>query len=115
MDTETIQERRLFERFSARFPAKFKDSENDFGKKVYLRDASAQGVKISTFEKLFLNENVTLEVQLPDSPDSMIINGKIIWAQKHQGNVWDFGLKCPKVNLMYMARLYKFVAPHPTE
>ena len=53
------EERRIFERFPSRYPAKFKDARNGFGTDVYLRDASAGGVKITTKERLYLNDNIT--------------------------------------------------------
>ena len=57
-DTETAETEdvRMFERFSARFPVKFKHSRNDFGTEVFLRDASAEGVKVTTKEKMFIKD-----------------------------------------------------------
>lgn len=106
-----LEDHRLFERFSARFPAKFKDTRDEFGRSVFLRDASAQGAKLTSKERLYLNDSVSLEVQLPDNPNTMTLRGMVVWAKNKELNEWDIGLKFHKVNLLHMARLYKFVAP----
>ena len=56
MPAQTNEERRIFERFSARFPVKFKDAREDYGSDVFLRDASAQGIRIMTKERFFLDD-----------------------------------------------------------
>jgi len=53
------EDKRLFDRFVARFPARFKDSRNDYGTSISLRNASAQGVQITTKERLFIDDKIT--------------------------------------------------------
>ncbi|OGX26217.1 MAG: hypothetical protein A3D10_04390 [Omnitrophica WOR_2 bacterium RIFCSPHIGHO2_02_FULL_48_11] len=109
---DVLQDKRLFERFSARFPVKFKDSRDDYGTNVFLRDASAQGVKLLTREKFFLNDRVTLDIKLPDGTDPLILNGQIVWVRPIEPNLlWDIGIKFPKIDLMKIHRLYKFNEP----
>src|SRR3989338_6288166 len=73
-----LDERRYFERFTTRFPAKFKDARQDLGDQVYLRDASAEGVKLTSREQLFINDNVALEVKVADGHEHpMNIAGKL--------------------------------------
>jgi len=103
-----INERRVFNRFSARFPAKIKDSRDTFGSKVYLRNASAEGVQLSSKEQLFVNDSVALEVNLLDGTNPLNLRGEIVWAKKASPNIWDIGLRFHKVNLVQMSRLYKF-------
>ena len=117
LDTETTppeEQRRFFERFPSRFPARFKDTRNDFGTDVYLRDASAGGVKISTKERLYLNDNVTLEVELPDGKGAMTLKGEVIWVKNKDAEMWDVGLRFHKIVLMDLWRAYKFNAPDIT-
>jgi len=104
-------ENRLFERFSARFPVKFKHTRTDYGSEVFLRDASACGVKISTREKVFLNDSVSLEVKLPDGSEPVTINGRIVWMSNKSPSLWDVGVEMHKINLMEMQRIFKFTEP----
>ena len=100
---------RVFERFSARFPTKFKHSFNDFGTEVFLRDASAEGVKVTTKEKMFMNDSVSLLVKLPDGKEPLVLNGQVVWMKSKSPDLWEVGLKFHKVNLMEMQRMFKLV------
>jgi len=101
------KKRRLFERFQSRFPVKFKDTRNDFGTNVHLRNVSAQGAKIATREQLYLNDSVSLEVELPDGKKPITIRGEVVWAHKPDVGLWDVGLKFHKVVFMNLWRIYK--------
>ena len=104
---ETSNERRMFERFSARFPVKFKDAREDFGTDVFLRDASAQGVRILAKERYFLEDQLALEVELPDGGEPMVLNGHVVWVKFLNLSLWDIGLQFSEVNFLKMQRLFK--------
>ncbi|MCA9404386.1 MAG: PilZ domain-containing protein [Candidatus Omnitrophica bacterium] len=101
-------DRRLFERFSARYPARFKDEREDFGEKIYLRDASAFGARLSGRDRLFLNDKISIEVDLPDGMAPMDLKGEVVWISKNAQSAWDFGIRFHKIELLRLARLYKF-------
>src|SRR5882762_6692902 len=100
-----VEEKRTFERFPAVFPARFKGSDEEFGMKVFLRDASADGGKILSRELFSLNDTVALEVRLPDNPHPFDLVGKVVWGRRHRENLWDYGLQFPHVDLVKVARL----------
>ncbi len=104
---QTNPERRLFERFSARFPVKFKDAREDYGTDVFLRDASAQGVRLLTKERFFLDDQIALEVELPDGQEPMILSGRVVWAKLANLSMWELGLQFHDVDLFKMQRLFK--------
>jgi hypothetical protein len=104
---------RIFERFSARFPVKFKHSRHDFGTEVFLRDASAEGMKVATKEKMFLNDSVSLLVKLPDGHDPLTLNGQVVWVKSKSPELWEVGLRFHQVNLMEMQRMFKLVQDTP--
>ncbi len=108
---ESTEERRIFERFSARFPVKFKDAREDFGSDVFLRDASAQGVRILTKERFFLDDQISLEVELPDGGEPMVLSGRVVWARFLNLSLWDLGVQFHEVNLLRMQRLFKLAEP----
>ena len=110
MQTENpTDERRVFERFPARFPTRFKDTRYDYGTNVALRDASAEGVKIVSKERLSLKDTIDLEVKLPDSATPFNIKGEVVWITQAETNMWDIGLKFHAIDFVRMSRLYKFV------
>ena len=113
MEEAEVDDVRVFERFSARFPVKFKHSHNDFGTEVFLRDASAEGAKVATKEKMFLNDSVSLLVKLPDGHEPLTLNGQVVWTKSKSPDLWEVGLKFHKVNLMEMQRMFKLVNDTP--
>jgi len=113
VDLSEEEERRVFERFPLRFPAKFKDTRKDFGEDVYLRDASASGAKITTKERVYLADNVSLEVELSDGKEPMTIRGEVVWVKNKTAEMWDVGLRFHKIIFMDMWRAYKFTEMGP--
>jgi len=103
------ENRRLYERFQSRFPVKFKDTRNDFGTDVHLRNVSAEGAQIATHDKLYFNDNVSLEVELLDGKKPMTIRGEVVWTNKYNAEIWDVGLKFHKVVFMDLWRIYESV------
>ena len=107
------QERRVFDRFSARFPVKFKDAREDYGTEVFLRDASAEGVRILTKERFFLNDQLALEVELPDGGEPMVLNGRVKWVKFLNLTLWDVGVQFSEVNFFKMQRIFKLTESVP--
>lgn len=79
---------------------------------VYLRDASASGVRINTRERLYCDDPISLEVQIPDGGSPMILAGRVVWSKPVSANMWDVGLTFPKINLIKMSRLMKYSLPN---
>ncbi len=104
-------EHRLFERFSARFPVKFRHTRSEYGVDVFLRDASARGVRIATRQRVFLNDSVSLEVKVPDGSEPVVLNGRVVWMQSKSPTLWDAGVELHQINLMSMQRIFKHVFP----
>ena len=103
-------DKRVFERFQARFPVKFKDTRDDFGTNVFLRDASAEGARIASRERVFLNDYVSLDIKLPDGFDPLTLNGRVAWIKNLEPNtLWEVGIRFHKVDLLKMNRIYRLV------
>lgn len=107
---EEIQDKRLFERFVARFPAKIKDSRQDFGSKISLRDVSAEGARFSSKDKVFLDDKLAIEVALPTRSLPFTIKGDAVWVRKKEDNTWDVGVKFPKIHLMLLSQVYEITS-----
>ncbi len=106
-ENKTTAERRIFERFASSFPAKFKDAKEEYGTNVYLTNASGKGIRILTKTPLHFNDEVTVEVKLPDQGEPMAIGGQVVWAKNKEANLWDVGLRFHDINLMHISRLYR--------
>lgn len=114
METQTVSsastdaDRRMFERFSARFPTRFKDTRQDFGTDVFLRDISAGGARLLTKDRMFINDSLSLEVELPDGHPPLLIHGQVVWSRPQEGMMWDIGLAFHKVDFLKLHRLFQF-------
>src|SRR5438128_293863 len=91
-------DKRLFERFGARFPAKLKDSREEFGEKIYLRNASAQGAQLACKDHLYVNDSLTFEVKVPQISYPLTLRGKVVWVKKELANFWDVGVKFHQIS-----------------
>lgn len=109
--SKNLKDNRVFERFSARFPAKIKDARDDFGTKIQLRDASADGARLISKEHLYVHDHVTLEVKLPDGKNPMNLRGEVVWSKPNATAVWDVGIKFHNISFMHLSRLYDLVNP----
>ena len=104
-------ERRTFERFLARFPTKFKDTRDDYGTDVFLRDASASGARIITRDRFYPEDPIALEVEVPDGGTPMILRAKVVWSKPANAAMWDAGLLFSEIKFVKMSRLMKFALP----
>jgi Tfp pilus assembly protein PilZ len=104
---QKARERRVYKRFSSRFPVKFKDARENYGAEVSLCDASAQGIRILTKERFCLDDQLSLEVALPDGGDPMILSGRVVWVKFLDLSLWDIGVRFQQVNFLRMQRLFK--------
>ncbi|MBF0618776.1 MAG: PilZ domain-containing protein [Candidatus Omnitrophica bacterium] len=108
MDTHVPNDNRLFERFPARFPARFHDTDSAYGADVLLRDASGSGLRIATRQKLLLDDRLSLEVELPDGKDAVVLSGRVRWIHNTSPQLAEAGIELHKVSFMRMHRLVKY-------
>lgn len=104
--SEALEERRLFERFTARFPTRFKDSRKDYGNEVFLRDLCASGARLLTKERSFLNDSLALEIELPDGQGPLTLHGYVVWSKPHD-MMWEVGMAFHKIDFLKLHRLFK--------
>lgn len=107
-DNAVSEERRLFARFVSRFPTKLKDSDEEYGENFFLRDVSAGGVRIASRQRLFIEDFLSLNVELSDSKEPINLNGRVRWVKNHSANVWEAGMEFNKVDLMRVHRIMKY-------
>lgn len=110
-----IEERRQFQRFVSRLPAKFKDAREDYGKDLHLRDFSAYGARLTSREHLYLDDNITVEVEIPDGKQPLVLRGRVVWVKGYEESRWDVGMEFHKLEFMRLSRLYELIHPELSE
>ena len=99
---------RVFDRFSAQWPTKFKNSAADYGMEVEMKDCSASGARLLTNERFLIHDTVSIDVKAPDGLSPLQFSGRVRWVKEHAGPLWDVGVEFHKVELMKTHRLVKF-------
>ncbi len=110
MDFE-LPDRRIFERMNISSPIRVRREDKNGQQKVQegkLCDISAQGARLYFKEQPFLNESVSLEIDLPDGQGPLIVKGSIIWMEKTDADAHEAGFLFDAVRLMNMHRLLRF-------
>ena len=107
MSAPSLDERRLYQRQTARFPVKLKDTRQDYGANLFMRDVSAGGLRLTSKERFFLNDSLSIEIKLPDGQGPLILNGQVIWSKLVGPNTWDIGLGFYKIDFLKLNRLFK--------
>ncbi len=76
---------------------------------VFLRDASAQGVKLTTTHQMLLHDSVSLTIELPNGCEPMTLTGRVVWTRKKTETSWDVGIQFHVMHLMGMQRMFRLV------
>jgi hypothetical protein len=60
-----------------------------------------------TKERYFLNDQLSLEVELPDGGEPMILSGRVVRVKFLNLSLWEIGIQLEQVNFLKMRRLFK--------
>lgn len=102
-------DRRLFDRLPARFPTRFHNTSYNYGTDVFLQDVSGTGVSLTTRQRMFIDDMVSLEVKMPDGFDPVILNGQVRWVHPVPASqAWQVGVEFHKVDFMRIHRLVRY-------
>lgn len=103
-----VEDRRVFDRVQARFPAKFRGPFHGFGSEIFLRDISGLGAKVTTRKNVYVNDTLDVLVEIPDGKDPVALSGKVVWVRAQNPQLRDVGLAFEKVDLMETQRIFKY-------
>lgn len=88
------QERREFHRVPQRFEVQYRPAGQmsaSWHPAVTL-NLSAAGVRMATDESLEDDASVELKLQLPNSPQPLVVHGRVIWSQLQASGVCEIGV-----------------------
>ena len=104
-------ERRMFERFKVDFPVTYinlKTNEKGWGRMI---DISAGGGGMILNEYLQPLTPLDLQLQVPDSTETIYANGNMVWSTMIEPNVCRAGVEFDKIDFLGIARLLKLNYP----
>jgi hypothetical protein len=100
-----MDDRRVFERMQVSFPLKFLEataSEESAGETF---DISANGIGLTSREKLAVNSRLELWLQIPEQAEPFYTRAEVVWAGRNNENgMCNAGIRLEKAELMGLAR-----------
>lgn len=109
MQNESFKDRRIFERFSVKLPARFLGADSDKEKEAETLDISAKGVSLTTDEHLLPNTILELWLHIPDKGQPLYTRGQVVWSKKINLGEHQVGINLEKANLMGMSRILRIM------
>ena len=106
---ENMEDRRIFERFTARFPLRFLSAvENKEGQAV-TRDISAKGVGFVTDEELVPHTGLEMWFEVPDKGEPIYARGQVAWLRRAEPAKFRAGVELEKADFMGISRVLRAI------
>lgn len=109
---ETMEDKRIFERFSVRLPLRFLNLNNGKEGIGETRDISAKGIGLVAVEQLTSRTPLEIWVDLPNGASPLYSRGEVVWS-KPPTNAQEYwaGIELEEANLMGVARVLRLTSP----
>jgi hypothetical protein len=102
-----MEDRRIFERFSARFPVKFLTTGGDREGKATTQDISAKGMGMITAEELSVHTPLEMWLQLSEKEEPVYTRGEVVWSKVLDPARFMVGVELEKAELMGVSRIIR--------
>lgn len=104
---ENGKDRRVFERFAAKLPARFFNLRHNRESTGYTQDVSAKGLGLVVQEELTPYTPLELWLDIPDKGDPLYTRGEVVWSSRMNSGSWRVGVNLDQADLMGMARILR--------
>lgn len=102
------RDRRIFERFSARFPLRFIDLKRNKEGQAEVSNVSAKGLGIVAAEPFTADTPLEMWLDIPDKGEPVYCRGGVVWCKSGQpGQQCCAGIDLEKADLMGLSRLLR--------
>ncbi|MDP2941673.1 MAG: PilZ domain-containing protein [Candidatus Omnitrophota bacterium] len=109
MEDGKLEDRRVFERFDAKFPLRFLVPASGEEFQAESTDISAKGVGILSRENLQPAADLELWLDLPDRGEPLYARGKVAWSQPAGNQLYRLGINLEKADFMGLGRALRVV------
>jgi len=104
---DSVNDRRVFERFNVNFPARFIDLRQNQEGQAEACDISAKGIGLLVRQEVKPTTTLEIWLNLPDKGDPFYTRGRVVWASQIEPQVWRTGINLDKAELMGLARIFR--------
>jgi len=109
MEEEKIQDRRIFDRFAAKFPLKLINLRENKESEALTEDISAKGIGLTAPEQLQPRTPLEMWLKIPDKGEPLYIRGEVVWSRMVESNKHKVGVNLDKADLMGLSRVLRVV------
>ncbi|MBM3244138.1 MAG: PilZ domain-containing protein [Candidatus Omnitrophica bacterium] len=104
---EDMDDRRVFQRFSIRFPVKLLDLNSGQEIVALTSDISAKGIGIWSKEDLAENTPLEAWLRIPDRGEPLYTRGNVVWSKKDPQGDYRMGIDLERADLMGLSRILR--------
>lgn len=104
---ETMEDRRIFERFPAQMPMRLLDLASGQESRFNTCDVSAKGVGLMGNAQLVQRAPVEVWLEIPDKGEPLYARGEVAWSSKVEPGVWRAGINLEKADFMGLGRILR--------
>lgn len=109
MPEEKFEDRRIFERFTARFPLRFIDLKENKEGEASTENISAKGIGFLTTQPLQSRTSLEMWLQIPDKGEPLYTRGEVVWSKTIEPDKHRVGVNLEKANLMGLSRVLRVI------
>ena len=109
MEEEKFQDRRVFDRFVAKFPVKFINLRENKESEASIDDVSAKGLSITANEALHPRTALEMWLEIPDKGEPLYTRGEVVWSRRLDSDKFRVGINLEKADLMGLSRVLRSI------
>ncbi len=104
--SETMEDRRIFQRFNMKLPVRLLDLDSGLELEAQTNDVSAKGLGILLKSELKPGASLEAWLSMPDKGEPLYTRGRAVWARK-DGPDFRIGMDLEKADLMGLSRILR--------
>ncbi|MDD4980042.1 MAG: PilZ domain-containing protein [Candidatus Omnitrophica bacterium] len=104
---ETMQDKRIFERFPASLPLRFIDLSVNKESQAQTQDISAKGIGLMTDKELSPQTPLEMWLDIPDHREPLYTRGEVAWSKLLGPDKYRVGVNLERADLMGIARILR--------
>lgn len=108
-EEEAMNDRRIFERFPARFSMNLLCDGEMWERKATTFDVSAKGIGFVVERHLLPQTPIELWLSLPDNAEPLYTRGKVVWSKPCDNETCSAGVELERADLMGISRVLRII------
>lgn len=104
---EKMEDRRIFQRFNYRLPARLLDLNTGNEITAETSDVSAKGLGLVLKERVAANTPLEAWLQIPDEGEPLYARGMAVWSKQDSDEQYRIGMDLERADLMGLSRILR--------